>query len=447
MKQRIANKENGAGPLRKIIEQARMEHGISMTELTVLAIQNDPYRQDTPAGHEVARWFAEQIQRFVQFGSVHLRGLHYLISSSDDVLKVNGKPYENNDLDWTWLQEHASKAARWLGYVAWDRIIDQRNERPKIYVPDNETRTGWKAGEGAFIQMPVSAEAALPRPWASFEARQAYRIILFGEKTSLDSILLPVAQQVGGELLLPTGESSETMVAEMASRIAADGRPAVILYFSDFDPAGRQMAVSVARKVQAHRDLSYPELTIELHPVAMTLEQVKRYGLPSTPLKETERRADRWREVMGHEQTEIDAMIALHPNELRRIAQDAVRPFFDRTLKGRALEAQQEWEQEANARMRAHPRYREALSRLSDAIDTLREAPADTLHEASERFEALQQELGDQLAAGIDLPEIVLPEPEIDTSTVPRPLFTTDDDYVTATRRLIDHKKLNGEHD
>jgi hypothetical protein len=439
------NSNNGVGPLRKVIEQARLRHGYSMTDLTVLAIQNDPYRQDTPAGHEVARWFAEQIERFVPNGTVHLRGLHYLISSSNGVLKVNGKPYENNDADWTWLQSDAAKAARWLGYVPWDRIVDQRNERPKIYVPDEETRVVWKPGEGAFIQMPVSAEAALPKPSANFEPRQAYRIILFGEKTSLESILLPVAEQVGGELLLPTGESSDAMVAEMASRIAQDGRPAVILYFSDFDPSGWQMAVSVARKLQAHRDLTYSDLVAEIHPVAMTLEQVRLYGLPSTPLKETEKRADRWRAFMGHEQTEIDAMIALRPDELRAIARDAVQPFYDRTLKRRAAEAQDQWEEEAMALMRDHPAYQEALSRLGAAIDALREASPDTLHEASERFEAVQQEVADLLRTSIELPETVLPEPEIDTSSVPRPLFRTDDDYVTATRRLIDHKKLNGD--
>ena len=437
--------QRAVGPLRKVLEGARHSSGFNMTDLTVLAIQNDPYRQDTRAGHEVGNWFAEQIERFISSGgTVHLRGLHYLISSADDVLKVDGKPYKNNDADWTWLQNDASKAARWLGYVQWDRIVDQRNERPKIYVPTEETIITWKPGEGAYIQMPVSAEAALPRPMASFAARQAYRIILFGEKASLESILLPVAERVGGELLLPTGETSETIVAEMASRIAGDGRPAVIFYFSDFDPSGRQMAVSVARKLQAHRDLAYPDLSVEVHPVAMTLEQVRLYGLPSTPLKDTERRADRWRAVMGHEQTEIDAMIALRPNELVQIAQDAVRPFYDPTLNRRTRDAAEEWELQAIDLMHSHPAYQEALARLSAAIEELRAASPQDLQEASERFERVQEEVADLFRTSIELPEIVLPEPDIDTSMVPQPLFTTAEDYVTATRRLIDHKKLNG---
>ncbi len=78
---------------------------------------------------------------------------------------------------------------------SWDRIVDQRNVSPRIYVPDKETSVAWKSGKGAFIQMPVSAEAALPKPCASFEARQEYRIILFGEKASLESILLLVSRE------------------------------------------------------------------------------------------------------------------------------------------------------------------------------------------------------------------------------------------------------------
>ena len=58
-------------------------------------------------------------------------------------------------------------------------------------------------------------------------------------------------------------------------------------------------------------------------------EQVRVHGLPSRPLKATERRADRWREAMGVAQTEIDALAALRPDLLRRITSEAVEPFFD----------------------------------------------------------------------------------------------------------------------
>jgi hypothetical protein len=110
---------------------------------------------------------------------------------------------------------------------------------------------------------------------------------------------------VGGELLLPTGEISDTLIYELAARCALDPRPSVILYFSDFDPSGYQMPISVSRKLQALHDLSYPDLKIQFHQVALTLAQVRELGLPSTPLKATEKRAGPWIEALQHEQREI----------------------------------------------------------------------------------------------------------------------------------------------
>ena len=88
-------------------------------------------------------------------------------------------------------------------------------------------------------------------------ARQPYRVVLIGEKTSLSEPLHPIAREIGAELLLPTGDASDTMFAAMAGR-ADDGRPAIVLYFSDFDPSGFNMATSVARRLQALRDLHHP---------------------------------------------------------------------------------------------------------------------------------------------------------------------------------------------
>jgi hypothetical protein len=51
---------------------------------------------------------------------------------SDEVTKPNGLPYTNTDADWVWLQENAAKAARWLGYLPFAQIVDNRNTPPVI---------------------------------------------------------------------------------------------------------------------------------------------------------------------------------------------------------------------------------------------------------------------------------------------------------------------------
>jgi hypothetical protein len=161
--------------------------------------------------------------------------------------------------------------------------------------------------------------------------------------------------------LLPTGEITDTQIAEFTDRAVADGRPTTVLYFSDFDPSGHQMPVSVSRKLQALKARYYPELDIQLHAVALTLDQVRECNLPSTPLKDTERRADDWRARWGHEQTEIDALAALRPDLLRQIAREAVEPFYDFTLTRRTAEARRDWEQEAQSRLEASPQYEQAV--------------------------------------------------------------------------------------
>jgi hypothetical protein len=87
------------------------EPELPLGRLTVLKPNLDPFRLDTPAHHRNGQWFAEQIQRLVPYGSVHLRGLHYRIVAAADVCKPNGKTYVNTEEDWNWLIEFAAKAA------------------------------------------------------------------------------------------------------------------------------------------------------------------------------------------------------------------------------------------------------------------------------------------------------------------------------------------------
>jgi hypothetical protein len=77
----------------------------------------------------------------------------------------------------------------------------------------------------------------------------------------------------------------------MAKDADGDGRPLVVFTLSDCDPAGHQMPVSIGRKLQPLPDLLFPKLRFEVVPVALTVDQVRELGLPSTPLKETEKQA------------------------------------------------------------------------------------------------------------------------------------------------------------
>jgi hypothetical protein len=97
----------------------------------VLSPQNDPYRLDTEEGHRLGQWFADQVARFLGADRrIHLRGFLYVLVAGGDVEKPDGATFANTDENWVWLQARAAKPARWLGYVPFERIVDERNAKP-----------------------------------------------------------------------------------------------------------------------------------------------------------------------------------------------------------------------------------------------------------------------------------------------------------------------------
>ena len=243
-------------PLRQALDEAIAEANgskLSMKDLTVLAAQNDPFRLDTTANHRDSKWLADTLAALAITGKIHLRGLHYAISMAPTPFtKPNGSRYVNDDRNWEWMSNVAMKAARWLGYIPWDSVFDKRNAEPTIY--ETPKPDPWPyLSIGLDITVPSVDQLELYVGLAGFHGVQPYKIVMIGEKSSLEDILLPVAQRRGADLYLPTGNISDTMVHKIAKNGADDGRPLIVLYFSDCDPSGWNMPIEVGRKLQASR--------------------------------------------------------------------------------------------------------------------------------------------------------------------------------------------------
>lgn len=423
---------NGYGALRAVLEKACNKTGVSLGELTVLSTRIDPYRIDTDAGHRDGRWVAEQLDRLVErTKKIHWRGLHYTLVSTSNLIKPDGQPYLNTEDDWTWLVETAGKAARWLGYIDFERIVDQRNAPPIIHRKASIIPQAL-ISVGIDVDIPNVADLE-PRPIAKgFVPRQPFCFAIFGEKASLEDVLDPIADAKDADLYLPTGEISDALLYQIAKEANADGRPLVMFTLADFDPSGRQMSVSIGRKLQAFRDLQFPKFRFEIVPVALTVEQVTELGLPSTPLKETEKRADRWRQAFGVEQTEIDALATLQPDVLREIVERAFDFYVDRTLEDRVAAAKVDWLEEAQAAIDAQIN--------PEIMAAVREQAETKLAELRSAIDNLNEQMN--LATdGFTLPEIEVPTPEIDESSERQALVSIDDDWITATRALIERKR------
>jgi hypothetical protein len=211
-----------------------------------------------------------------------------------------------------------------------------------------------------------------------------------------------------------------------------------VFYFGDFDPAGWNMPIAVARKLQAHRHLRISELEVQVHRVALTRQQVLEHDLPSTPLKDTERHADRWRPEMGREQTEIDALAALRPHVLAKIARGAVRPFFDATLYDRFFQATM-LPVDTQAWFRALPEYAPATQEITSQHKLALTAIGKLNKTAKQQAHALRK----TTRRAADAPKLsdVEIKPEI-SKLAPAPQFSTADSLAIASRKLKMAKSL-----
>jgi hypothetical protein len=396
-------------PLAVALAEVATELGARLEDLTVLAPQNDPFRLDTPANHRDGRWAGQAVTELLGDREIHNRGLHYAVLERR---KPNGMPYISTFKDWAWI-EKALKAGRWLGYVSFDQIIDQRNMDPveRIFDPP---QPDWFVTRGIDDYLPdvddiVPAITTMsPAGVEHFVGTQAFHLVFFGEKSSLEVVLDPLAEQYLADLYLPTGEISDTMLHRMAKRGATDGRVMIVVTFSDSDPAGWQMPVSIAHKLMALKILHFPSLKFQVYRGALTPAQVKAMDppLPSSPLKDTELRGDRWQAMMGVTQTEIDALATLQPDVFSQIVRKSADAFFDHSLTERVNRARRDWVETAQRAIddampedweQTKAALEERLARMNEEIDEINEA--------------LEIDLDD-----VDLPDMDIPTAEVTDS-------------------------------
>jgi hypothetical protein len=343
-------------------------------------------------------------------------------------LLLNGEAYSNDsDKDWDWLNAQASKAARWLGYVPFERFDDRRNNAPIIHRLSKVEPEAY-ISIGLEVDIPDSSDLE-PTAWAEgFVARQPYHFAIFGEKSSLEEPVVPIAEEFEADLYLCAGEISDTLVYQMAKDAAEDGRPLVVFTLSDCDPSGWQMPVSIARKLQAFRDLKFPSLEFEVVPVALTPDQVKGLRLPHTPMKEGEQRADRWNKAFGVRQTEIDSLtIPARRLILQRMLRQAIQPYIDPTLARRVADARAKWDDAAA----------DAVANQTDpeVIEDIRRQAEAKLEELREQIDEINESLN-LTADHFRLPRIVVPEPDVELDPDRPALVRFEDDWVTATLAL-----------
>ena len=446
--------EIGDGPLGRAILAASRKTGLALADLT--AMRRDPYRRDTTSGHRNGRWFKLWWERYGAPRLLHLRGLFYALimhvneDGSVGVKKPDGANLLNTEDDYNAIG-NLSQDARWLGYVPFESIPDERNAEPLV-----RKYAEREAAEAAVVVKALEHAGVDPNAIGvypatdNFDARQPYRLVLFGEKTSLAIIINPISHEYQADLYLETGQISDRHLYEIARDAWVDGRKLVVVTVSDFDPAGYwDMPIAIARKLMAHRDREFGSLEFVVVPAALNEAQVRSDPpLPSTPLKRMGEpgrekmlpgsdRVEEWLGAYGGlEQTEVDAAIAIKPDELSGWIRAALNPWFDYGLADRVEAAKAEWVERAQAALDAHVDHAR--------VDRLKVRARRATVELTWVNELLEQERA-TAAEEAELPEPEVPEPDADALAAAQEearaaiLINSDMSFADATRRLRAH--------
>lgn len=316
--------------------------GLSSKDLLALSPQNDPFYVGARKQRQKGEWFAAIYLAMGSPPRCHIRRVHYWLVTTNAVPKPNGKPYQNTQNDWG-LLTLAAKYARYLGLVPIENIIDRRNPEPIIHAEH------WNHLKPSDVRDSIDEasiiESIVSQFWCFNPSKtQPYMVECWAEKSTMNDVLVPVCEEYGLNLVTGLGELSITAVYLLAKRIVECQKPVRIFYISDFDPAGESMPLAVSRKIE-YFARNYAELAqsdIKLIPLMLTAEQCQTYNLPRTPIKDTEKRKDKFEERHGVGATELDAMEALHPGTMREIIVSAVEPFFDRSAWNMAIKKNRE---------------------------------------------------------------------------------------------------------
>jgi hypothetical protein len=418
------------------IKALAAELGRPASTLYVLSPHCDPFYCG-PVRQALANWFATEIWPLLDLdadGGVHIRRVHYLVVSQEErPAKLDGTPYENTFADWQVLCS-ASLAARELGLVDADLFVDRRAGDPTFvsFPTDNQSDSEvFVTGDSIERPAPEEAPRYFPRAYAFPSLPtltvfgpgivEPYVIEIWAEKSTMNDILLPLARRLGVTLITGLGELSLTHCAMLVKRVREHGRKTRILYVSDHDPAGHDMPVSIARKIEhiVRRD-GHDDLDIRLNPLLLTAEQVRRYGLPRVPIKDSDSRKGHFEARHGEGAVELDALEALHPGELARIVEAAIRVYREPTRAARRAinrvtnELQQHADQLRADVLAQHAseieELRAAFDRMWETIDPHQEALRVLAEDYETRIAEHVDAINDQVSNFYDLAEPVIAE-------------------------------------
>jgi len=217
--------------------------------------------------------------------------------------------------------------------LEWDCIVDEGRvvleDFPEEYrIPEEHVQLYIDLLKNAYMTYKV------PR-WC----KQPHYVEVWIEKAALAATISSFLDGRDVRIAVNKGYSGWTFLYENCMRLREkrdEGKKIHVLYFGDFDPSGDNMDDQLHN---AFRQFDLEEI-VDFQRVAVTKEHIEQFNLPPMPGdKETEEKIDndtrteKFVEKYGERYAvELDALLALRPDQFKSMVEGSVDQFFDQEI-------------------------------------------------------------------------------------------------------------------
>ena len=209
------------------------------------------------------------------------------------------------------LRDLVEKAESGYSKVQTDLTVMRRSgDLPYYYLADS---TRWQRKPRTFNGIEEALQHTAQFYRKSLWADAGSYVEVWLEKDALAGVVLPVTSMFDVPLMVARGYASLSFLYSAAEAINDLDVPAYIYHLGDFDPSG----VNAGEKIEETLREMAPDADISFERIAVTLEQIEEWNLPTRPTKTSDTRAKDFGEVS----VELDA---IDPNQLRELVQAAI---------------------------------------------------------------------------------------------------------------------------
>jgi hypothetical protein len=180
---------------------------------------------------------------------------------------------------------------RRAGAIDWDAIEDRTRQTIR-----------WRSWEKPDAAIGDAAEAYAENPWRD----QADVPIVWIEKAALENVISQACSDWHVSYLACRGYPSLSEMyssAKIFQEMIIGGQRPVVLYLGDHDPSGIDMTRNAEEQLS-----EFADATVEVHRIALNMDQVEQYRPPPNPAKQTDKRFANYLAEFGTESWELDAI-------------------------------------------------------------------------------------------------------------------------------------------